>query len=221
MPEKDSRISRKCKSGTYKTRSGFSNTLSKFLPRFSVMTAAACTLSYSSCRSSNSVTRRCLVFSVDDIFCPNVSTVSSASMRRAEILALLASSSSTLPSPSVSNLERQSCISADAFDRALSASDFFSDSSSIRSLIFSSYKINKKKSFTFSNSYSHYYYFNLAISIFTSVFRCLNLLNNEALSLASASPNFLVSSSWVANEILLFPKAAIAFSVSSICLCRS
>ena len=197
--------------------------MSKFLPRFSVMTAAACTLSYSSCRSSNSVTRRCLVFSVDDIFCPNVSTVSSASMRRAEIFALLASNSSTLPSPSVSNLERHSCISADAFDRALSASDFFSDSSSIRSLIFSSYKINKKKSFTFSNSYSHhyYYYFYLARSMFTSVFRCLNLLNNEALSLASASPNFLVSSSWVANEILLFPKAAIAFSVSSICRCRS
>ena len=132
------------------------NTLSKFLPRFSVMTAAAWTLSYSSCRSSNSVTRRCLVFSVDDIFCPNVSTVSSASMRRAEILALLASNSSTLPSPSVSNLERHSCISADAFDRALSASDFFSDSSSMRSFIFSSYKINIKNFFAFSDSYSHH-----------------------------------------------------------------
>ena len=140
------------------------NTLSKFLPRFSVMTAAAWTLSYSNCRSSNSVTRRCLVFSVDDIFCPNVSTVSSASMRRAEILALLASNSSTLPSPSVSNLERHSCISADAFDRALSASDFFSDSSSMRSLIFSSYKISIKKFFAFSDSYSHHYSMIIIIS---------------------------------------------------------
>jgi len=55
----------------------------------------------------------------------------------------------------------------------------------------------------------------------TSVFMFLNLLRRDALSLASASPRRLVSSSWVVREILALPRAAMAFSVSSICLWRS
>ena len=113
-------------------------TLSKFLPLFSVMTAAAWTRSYSSWRSSSSVSRRCLVFSVLATFWFNVSIVSSASPSRELSFCLLLSRSSIRPRPSVSNLERQSWISAWALDRALRASDFFSDSSSIRSRRFSS-----------------------------------------------------------------------------------
>ena len=57
--------------------------------------------------------------------------------------------------------------------------------------------------------------------IITSVFKFLNLAKRAARSLASESPKRLVSSNWVVREILFFPSAAIAFSVSSIWRVRS
>jgi len=96
------------------------------------------------------------------------------------------------PRASTSYLDFQSWISAWALDKALSASFFFSDSSSMRMRRFSA-----------------------------SVVKLLNLVRRAARSRASPSPRRLVSSIWVVREILFFCRAPIAFSVSSIWRVRS
>merc|ERR1719412_1838141 len=167
-------------------------TLSKLRPLFSVMMAAAWVLSYSICSSSRSTSILCLDFSVEATFWLRESITSSDSATREASLCLVDSSSSMRPSPSVSNLDFHSWISAWALERARRTSFFFSASSSILSRRFSD-----------------------------SVLRFLNLVSREARSRASASPSLLVSSSWVLREILFLARAPIAFSVSSIWRQRS
>merc|ERR1711962_263207 len=83
-------------------------TLSKFLPRFSVMMAAAWTRSYSMEISSKSACILDLDFSALAILAWRESTVSSASAMRAWSLLRAISSSSTRPKPSVSYLDLHS-----------------------------------------------------------------------------------------------------------------
>merc|ERR1719166_619006 len=162
-------------------------TLSKFLPRFSVMHAAAWVLSYSMASSSSSEFMRAADFSADPILAFRASMFSSASATLAASLCLDPSSSSMRPRASVSYLDFHSWISDWALLRALRTSFFFSDSSSIFILRFSD-----------------------------SEQRALNLVRRAARSRASPSASFLVSSSWVPREILFFCRAPMAFSVSSI-----
>merc|ERR1719412_67023 len=167
-------------------------TLSKLRPLFSVMMAAAWVLSYSICSSSRSTSILCLDFSVEATFWLRESITSSDSATLEASLCLVLSSSSMRPSPSVSNLDFHSWISAWALERARRTSFFFSASSSILSRRFSD-----------------------------SVLRFLNLVRRAARSRASASPSLLVSSSWVLSEILFLARAPMAFSVSSIWRQRS
>merc|ERR1719245_394581 len=167
-------------------------TLSKFLPRFSVIIAAAWVRSYSMESSSSSASILDLDFSEEAILALRLSMTSSASWTREASLFLPPSSSSMRPRASTSYLDFHSWISAWALDRARRASFFFSDSSSMRIRRFSA-----------------------------SVIKFLYLVIRLARSLASASPSLLVSSSWVVREILFFCRAAMAFSVSSIWRVRS
>merc|ERR1712088_567029 len=167
-------------------------TLSKFLPRFSVMQAAAWVLSYSMASSSSSEFMRAADFSAAPILAFRASMFSSASATLAASLCLDPSSSSMRPRASVSYLDFHSWISDWALLRALRTSFFFSDSSSIFILRFSD-----------------------------SEQRALNLVRRAARSRASPSASFLVSSSWVPREILFFCRAPMAFSVSSIWRDRS
>merc|ERR1712227_525258 len=167
-------------------------TLSKFLARFSVMRAAAWTLSYSMERSSRSVESLPLDFSALATLVERTSTSSSFSTILAWSLLRAPSSSSMRPIPSVSKRDFHSWISAWDLDRALRASDFLMASFSSFSLKFS-----------------------------RSVDIILYLVRRDARSLASASARALVSSSWVVTEILALFMLAIAFSSSSICLLRS
>merc|ERR1719150_1686125 len=167
-------------------------TLSKFLARFSVIRAAACTLSYSMEMSSRSVASLPLDFSALATLVLRTSTSSSFSTILDCSLLRAPSSSSMRPMPSVSKRDFHSWISAWDLDRALRASDLRMASFSSFSLMFS-----------------------------RSVDIILYLVSREARSLASASDRALVSSSWVVTEILALFMLAIAFSSSSICLLRS
>merc|ERR1719430_272424 len=162
-------------------------TLSKFLPLFSVMRAAACTLSYSIARSSSSLFIRVLDFSALATLVVRESTSSSLSTILACSLLRADSSSSTRPMPSVSKRDFHSWISAWALERAFRATDFLMSSFSIFSLRFS-----------------------------RSVAIILYLVNREERSLLSASARALVSSSWVVTEILPLFMLAMAASNSSI-----
>merc|ERR1719234_1406363 len=162
-------------------------TLSKFLPLFSVMRAAACTLSYSMARSSSSLFILVLDFSALATLVVRESTSSSLSTILACSLLRAPSSSSTRPMPSVSKRDFHSWISAWALERAFRESDFLIASFSIFSLRFS-----------------------------RSVALILYLVNREERSLLSASARALVSSSWVVTEILPLFMLAMAASNSSI-----
>merc|ERR1719350_2554118 len=100
-------------------------TLSKFLPRFSVMQAAAWVLSYSMASSSSSEFMRAADFSADPILAFRASMFSSASATLAASLCLDPSSSSMRPRASVSYLDFHSWISDWALLRALRTSIFF------------------------------------------------------------------------------------------------
>merc|ERR1719357_1028197 len=163
------------------------STLSKFLPLFSVMRAAACTLSYSMARSSSSLFILVLDFSALATLVVRASTSSSFSTIFDCSLLRAASSSSTRPMPSVSKRDFHNWISAWALERAFRESDFLMASFSIFSLRFS-----------------------------RSVAIILYLVNREERSLLSASARALVSSSWVVTEILPLFMLAMAASSSSI-----
>merc|ERR1719370_2059941 len=167
-------------------------TLSKFLPLFSVMRAAASTLSYSMARSSSSLFILVLDFSALATLLVRASTSSSFSTILDCSLLRAASSSSTRPMPSVSKRDFHSWISAWALERAFRESDFLIASFSIFSLRFS-----------------------------RSVAIILYFANREERSLLSASARALVSSSSVVTEILPLFMLAMAASNSSIWRDRS